>query len=289
MTRIAFLSCPVTLPGHAERRADAYEHDRQFAAIGEPLSRLGHELVAVSWDADEDWSQFRAAIIGTTWDYWDRTEDYLAALERISGQTRLFNPAELVRWNIRKTYLKHLAERGVATIPTLWLDAPADHDVEAAFDELGTDTLVVKRQVGAGADGQVKLNRGDNLPAFTHPMMVQPFMPGIQTEGEFSFIFIDGQFSHALVKQAKAGDYRIQSLYGGVEHPVSPPEADLRAAKGVLETLDEYPLYARVDMVRGETGALLLMELELIEPFLYPGQGPNMGALYAEALSRRIG
>ena len=119
-------------------------------------------------------------------------------------------------------------------------------------------------------------------------MMVQPFLPTIQTEGELSFIFIDGDLSHALIKRAKPGDYRIQSSYGGQEETIVPDGSDLDAARAVLDTLDETPLYARVDMLRHPDGSLLLMELELIEPYLYPEQGARLGERMAKAVAARL-
>jgi len=38
-----------------------------------------------------------------------------------------------------------------------------------------------------------------------------------------------------------------------------------------------------------EDGSLALMEAELIEPYLYPEQGPELGDRLAAALARRIG
>jgi len=154
---------------------------------------------------------------------------------------------------------------------------------------LGSDDVVWKRQVGAGAFGQHRLRPMDPVPPMPHPMMAQPFLPAIETEGELSFIFIDGAFCHALVKRAAPGDYRIQSTYGGVETAVDPSIADLDAAHAILGALDTPPLYARVDMLRAEDGGLVLMELELIEPFLYPLQGPRLGEMMAQALARRLG
>ena len=121
-----------------------------------------------------------------------------------------------------------------------------------------------------------------------HPMMVQPFLPAIAEEGEISFVMVDGELSHALVKRPAKGDYRIQSAYGGFEIPIEPSAEDLAAAKAVLAALDETPLYARVDMLRADDGGLLLMELELIEPYLYPLQGEGLGARLAEALLARL-
>jgi len=119
-------------------------------------------------------------------------------------------------------------------------------------------------------------------------MMVQPFLSTIQDEGGYSFIFIDGGFCHALLKTAKSGDYRIQSSYGGTETAVTPSASDLADATAILATLDETPLYARVDMLRGEDGGLLLMELELIEPYLYPLEGPELGPMMARAVASRL-
>ena len=109
-------------------------------------------------------------------------------------------------------------------------------------------------------------------------------------EGELSFIFIDGAICHALVKRAADGDYRIQSLYGGTEEVYQPTEDDLAAAQAVLEAVPfDTPLYGRIDMLRMEDGGLALMEAELIEPYLYPVQGPQLGERLAEAVSKRMG
>lgn len=289
MRKVAFLASPVTMPGSPIRRADSFEHDSQVAALCGPLAARGLDLVEVSWDAPVDWSNFVAAVIGTTWDYWDREADFLDTLAGIEARTRLFNPVSLVNWNRRKTYLRELEARGARLIPTAWIDDPDPAAVAAAFDALETDDLVIKRQVGAGADGQHRLKRGEPVPAFSRPMMAQPFLPAIQAEGEYSFVFIGGALSHALRKRPRPGDYRIQSLYGGFEEDVDPSGGDMAAARAIIEVLDPPPLYGRVDMVRGAGGELLLMELELIEPYLYPRNGPELGELYAAELARRIG
>jgi len=282
--RFVYLSSRATLPGSPTRRSDGFEHDHMMAELHKGAPE------GVEWV--DDWTEFDAVIIGTAWDYWDRQDEFLAKLDEISRKTRLFNPPELVRWNIHKSYLRDLEARGARLIPTLWLDMPDTESVNAAFDKLGTDDLVLKRQVGAGADGQHRIKRGAPIPALPHPMMAQPFLTAILEEGEFSFIFINGTFSHALVKRAAKGDYRIQSTYGGTDHVITPTPQDLAAAKSMLNALETPdglpPLYARVDMLRAEDGGLLLMEVEAIEPFLYPLQGPGLGAHLAKALRGRL-
>jgi hypothetical protein len=289
MKKIAYLASRVTLPGSLVRRTDAFEHDYMMDALRGPFANRGLSLEDVSWDdAKADWASYAGTIIGTTWDYWDRLDEFLAALRRIESGTLLFNPVSLVEWNIRKTYLRDLEAKGAKLIPTVWLDEVTEASARAAFATLGADDLVFKRQVGAGAKGQHRLKRGEPVPAMPHAMMVQPFLPMIQTEGELSFIFIDGAFCHALVKRAQPGDYRIQSTYGGREEKITPSADDLAAARAIIAALDEPPLYGRVDMLRGADGALRLMELEVIEPYLYPVEGPELGERMAAGVARRL-
>ena len=290
MKKIAYLASRVTLPGSPIRRTDAFEHDYMMDALRGPFAARGMRVEDTAWDDPKvDWADYAAVIIGTTWDYWDRLEEFLSALERIEGQTRLFNGSALVRWNARKTYLRELETKGAKLIPTLRLDVADEAAAKAAFDTLGADDLVFKRQVGAGAKDQHRVKRGEPIPTMPHAMMVQPFLPMIQTEGELSFIFIDGEFSHALIKRAQPGDYRIQSTYGGREEKITPSAEDLAAARAIIDTLDEAPLYGRVDMLRGDGGGLLLMELEVIEPYLYPVEGPELGERMAAGVARRLG
>lgn len=289
MKRIAYLSSKVTLPGSPVRRSDAFEHDYMMDALRPAFEARGMRVYDLDWaDETQDWAAFDAAIIGTTWDYWDHQTKFLKTLEQIGAITPLFNSTSIVTWNSHKGYLRDLEAKGARLIPTLWLDEVNEATTLAAFESLSSDDLVFKRQVGAGADGQHRLKAGDVIPSMPHPMMVQPFLPQILTEGEISFIYIDGAFSHALIKRAAKGDYRIQSTYGGTEEAIFPDENDLNAAQAILDTLEETPLYARVDMLRGEDGALLLMELELIEPYLYPLQGPELGQRLADAIARRL-
>ncbi|MBB4211984.1 hypothetical protein EV659_10742 [Rhodothalassium salexigens DSM 2132] len=290
---LAYLACRETLPGSPHRRADAFEHDQTVACLDAALQAQGGRLSVHAWDdPDVDWGAYDAALIGTTWDYQDRPQAFLRTLERIAGRTRLANPPELVAWNLTKTYLRDLEARGAPVIETLWLDRPDPASWAAtlarAFDRLGCDDLVVKRQTGANAVGQSRHRRGraPDGPAPDGPVMIQPYLATVASEGEISFVFVAGALSHALVKRPAQGDYRVQSSYGGREETLSPEPADRAAAAGVLALLDQTPLYARVDMVRDRQGGLRLMELELIEPFLYPLQGPDLGARLVAALDR---
>lgn len=294
MTTIAFMACATTLPGAGERRGDAYEHDLMVAAIEPALAERGIAMQVIDWEADVSaFDGIRLAMLGSAWNYQDNHAAYLAKLDTLeTSGVQLCNSAEIVRWNSVKTYLRELESAGAATIPTIWLDDVRTDDVKAATDEFGCDKLVVKRQIGAGAEGQVMFSQNE-LPAadwrYGHAAMLQPFLPSIQSEGEFSFLFVDGEFSHSLCKRAASGEYRIQSLYGGTEVEFAPGASDLAQAEAVIAALPfDAPLYARIDMVRGEDGALLLMEAEMVEPYLYPEQGPELGPRIASAIAKRL-
>ncbi len=297
MKRIGFLACKTTLPDTdqaIERRGDAFEHDLMIAALEPSFAAQDLSLHVLDWEAPmEEFEGLDLILLGTAWDYQDKPQAFLAKLEALEARgVIVYNSAAVVRWNATKTYLRDLSDAGAHTIPTLWREVVTNKGALEAMETFGTDRIVVKRQVGAGALGQELLSRG-SLPAdeweFGHPAMLQPFLPAIAKEGELSFIFIDGELSHALRKRPAKGDYRIQSLYGGLEEEHTPSPEESAAAKAIVGALPfETPLYARVDMLRGDDGNLMVMEAELIEPFLYPEQGPNLGERLAAAITKRL-
>lgn len=292
MTEIALLTAANLVSDAPDRRADAHLFDIQLDILRRGFAPHGLTLTPVRWIDPIDWTRFGAVLVNSAWDYQDRHEDFLATLDRIAALgVPVFNDPGAVRWNIRKTYLRELEARGVPVIPTLWPEAPTRDDIVHAMSAFGIEDVVLKRQVGGGARAQVRYTKAD-MPAagsiMDRPGMIQPFIASIATEGEYSFLFVDGEFSHALVKRAKSGDYRIQEAYGGTSQAIDPTPADRAAAQAVLTALATPPLYARVDMVRGQAGELLLMELEVIEPFLFPKDGPHIGEMLGAALKKRL-
>ena len=292
MTEIALLTAANLMSDAPDRRADAHLFDIQLDILRGGFAPHGLTLTPVRWIDPIAWTRFGAVLVNSAWDYQDRHEDFLATLDRIAALgVPVFNDPGAVRWNIRKTYLRELESRGVPVIPTLWPEAPTADDIVQAMSAFGIEDVVLKRQVGGGARAQVRYTRA-NMPEagsiMDRPGMIQPFIASIATEGEYSFLFVDGEFSHALVKRAKSGDYRIQEAYGGTSQAIDPTPDDRAAAQAVLTALATPPLYARVDMVRGQAGELLLMELEVIEPFLFPKDGPHIGEMLGAALKKRL-
>jgi hypothetical protein len=206
------------------------------------------------------------------------------------GSVRMLNPPSVIGWNSDKSYLGRLAEKGVAIPPTIWVDGPTQADVDAAFDRLGADVVIVKPRISGGAWKTLRISRGDRLTdAPEGPAMIQPYLPSIETEGETSLLFFGGQLSHAVNKRPLAGEFRIQVQFGGQYAALpEPPARALALAEKALAAIDEDLLYARIDMARGPDGEWLLMEAELIEPDFYLGSAPEGGARFAEAVKARL-
>jgi len=297
MTRVCFLSSADVMPGQQDGRDDAFEFDLEFGALSKACAAAGITLEAQVWDSGFDPSDYAGFMVGTVWDYPPKKALFLETLDRLNTHAPVHNSPAIVRWNIEKRYLKALADAGAPSIDTLWADKADAQSIAQGFERFGGDRIVVKPLVGGGAWRQALIKAGEPLPSEEAlppaECLIQPFLPAVPQEGEYSLVFFGGQFSHALNKRPKAGDYRVQSLYGATETPWSPSPAELALARKVLECAAEITgetdlLYARVDMVRGLDGQLVVMELEVIEPYLYPEQGPNMGEVFVQALKAKL-
>lgn len=264
----------------------------------EPLRRAGHEVEVVSWRArDVDWNAFDAVVIRSPWDYQQDAGAFFAVLEEIEqSRALLLNPLDLVRWNLRKTYLRDLEARGVRVVNTVWDGRPERSSIRRLFTALEADEVVLKPVVGANADHVLRV-RPETIDAILPAarrayaesgFFAQPFRRKIVEEGEYSVVFLGGAFSHALLKTAAPGDFRVQEEHGGGIAPVEPDSRLLARARLAHDALPAMPLYARVDLVRDEQGDLDLMELELIEPCLYFRMDHRSPARFANALERRL-
>jgi glutathione synthase/RimK-type ligase-like ATP-grasp enzyme len=214
---------------------------------------LGDQAEPAVWsDPDVDWSSYDAVLIRSVWDYFDRHDEFLAWLDRVP--VPIWNPADTLRWNSEKGYLRELEDAGIRTIPTAW-------EGEVPWDE-----AIVKPTVAGGSLGLRRAERGEPIePGF----MAQPFLPEI-TRGELSLIFFDGEFSHAVRKTPAEGDIRVQPEHGGVVTAAQPTPAEMAMSERVIAAAGRDLLYARVDLV----GDGMLIELEAIEPRFFFEQGP---------------
>jgi len=263
----------------------------------ECFNAQGCRASGVVWsDPTVDWNQFDAAIIRSTWDYLDDPEYFLSVLQTIENSScRLFNDRTTISWNINKRYLLDLAGKGIPVVPTEIISGGICAGLKS-HSAMGSRTLVLKPLIGLGADRVIRIGIEDldsKLIEIStdHPdqeNLLQPFVESVTTEGELSFIYFNSRFSHAVVKQPKPGDFRSQSHYGASIRLIEPSKIDLDQANMVMEKLHPMtPLYARVDMVRID-GLLHVMELELIEPFLFFSQFPDRVAGLVRAMQERL-
>lgn len=278
---VAYLACAEVLTTAPVRRVDAYEHDRELAAFTPAFAARGLELVEVDWRACDP-ADFGLIFLRTCWDYTDHEAEFLAFLDRAQAVTRVANTPALVRWNLSKLYLRELAAKGLPVIPSLFTDTPIP--LAEAFDRLQTDELVLKPVVGSSGFGQARVSRTEAAGQRLEPArFAQPLIPEISTWGEVSLIFAGGAYSHAVRKTAGAGDYRIHVMHGGAEHAHQASSAEIATAQAFIDALPVPPLAARVDLVPHD-GGWLLMEVEAIEPHLFPQYAPDLGRRLAEAI-----
>lgn len=220
---------------------------------------------------------------------WGYHLDAASWMQRLRDWPRgvaMVNAAPLIGWNSRKSYLLALADSGVAVVPTILADAVSPADLASAAGAFGCERLVVKPQFSGGAHATHVLAPGSALPPLPDAMMLQPFLDSIATEGEYSLLFFGGAFSHAVVKRPERGDFRVQTQFGGITEPVAASAAMLAVAEGALAALPSPPSYARVDLVRLADGRLAVMEVELIEPYLYLEHAPAAaGPAFARAVA----
>lgn len=263
------------------------------------LAACGLEAEIRDWRAPVDWARYDAVLLRSTWDYFERPAEFLAwiaALERTG--VRCFNEPALVRWNADKRYLRELAAKGVATVPTLWFEAGPGVTSPAVADRVaaeGWDDVVLKPAVSGGAWRTHRMRRAELSGAGAvldeilraSALLVQPFLPEVVADGEHSLLFFDGAFSHAALKRAKPGDYRVQWTHGGTQVPETVPDALVTQARAVLDAAPSPGLYARVDGIVRD-GRFVLMELEQIEPYLFFAQAPEAPGRLARALTARL-
>jgi len=275
--RVAIL---VPDPGYPEAWGWAYDVE---AGV---LERAGIEVEARPWTEPGDLRSFDLVMPLVTWGYHFDPARWHALLDRLEREgIPTANPVPLLRWNSDKRYLAELGERGISVIPTRLVEELDEAALREARDDYG-DTLIIKPPVSAAADGTYKLGRDDPLPAEVggRTMMVQPFLPSVASEGEYSIIIFGGRFSHAIVKRPKAGDYRVQPHLGGSEQPCEAPAGAIDLAREALAVAPTEAVYARIDLVRDSAGALAVIELELIEPALWLQHAPDGGDSFAAAV-----
>lgn len=267
------------------------EPDADEALLLSALTRAGVDARLLAWDdPSAPFAEHDLVVVRSTWNYYKHLDGFLAWVERTAAQTALLNPAHVMQRNVVKTYLREFDARGVAVVPTEFVTRGSRRTLRDVLGERGFRDIVIKPTVSAGSYRTQRFAEGawDEAQRFLDALvadcdaMVQRWMPSVDTYGERSLVWIDGEVTHAIRKTPRFAD-GVEQVSGEVAIA-----GDERAfAEGVLAPYAAELLYARVDMVRDEDGALRLMELELVEPSLFFRQCPRALDRFVGAIRRR--
>jgi hypothetical protein len=254
--------------------------DPDAEPLRQALEELGVKSTFVSWDDPAvTWAAFSHVVVSSTWDSVDRPVEYLGWARSVAGVSNLVNPFEVIEWNLDKVHQRELADAGVPVIPTIWVTP-----VDRGFEWPAGREVVVKPSVSAGGRETARYAQGDRaagahvrrLQADGRTVMVQEYLEAIDVVGEVDLVFLAGVFSHAVRKLPllRAGDGVVERAWERMAWagPATPSSDEFDVARGVVAFLmDRFglpPVYCRVDLVTGGAGAPLLLEVELIDPYL---------------------
>jgi glutathione synthase/RimK-type ligase-like ATP-grasp enzyme len=275
-----------------EQSPELTDDDRLVADV---LRRRDVDVHPVVWDAaGVDWPRFDRVIIRSTWDYHVKSSPYEAWVRSfLSRPNQLWNPPAVVLANLSKRYLIELARQGVNVVPTLCIEAGDGPPLLDIIERHGWDEVVIKPAVSASGRGTWRSSRaaaeGDQErfagQSRAHDVLVQPYCPEVASYGEWSMVFFDGEYSHAVLKKPAEGDFRVQRHLGGTPVAAVPNAGLLAQASAIVQKVGGPVLYARVDGIARD-GDFVLMELELNEPFLFLSLSDGAAARFAAAIVR---
>jgi len=273
--------------------SDIIDADNEFGELADRLREKGIGTQVTPWDRDVEWDNFSMVLNRGPWDYFKRLPDFLSFIRRAGDSTSVENSPETIVWNSNKSYLGDLARRNVPTVPTHFLYKAHRGRIGELLRSMDHEDIIIKPAVAAGAEGALRTKAGDE-EAFVHinqllrtgDVLVQPLISSVLQEGEYSLVFFDGEFSHAVRKTPADGDFRVQQRHGGLVESWLPTEQQLSVAKQAIAVAPITPLYARVDLLMINEQPVVT-ELELIEPDLFLGHCDDGLDRFTDAIARR--
>ncbi len=261
------------------------------------LDDLGVPNRIVAWsDPNVNWEDFSFLLVKSVWDYFDYYPEFLNWIEKIKELgIPVLNDLDTIRWNSNKAYLLEIEERGFPVIAGKLLEKGSKASLTEIQKAMSSDIVVVKPLISGGAKNTLKIplkdwenysEKVDHLLE-NESFLVQPYIREVAEVGEYSMIFFNGKLSHAVLKTPAREDFRVQHYFGGTIQVIEPSPEMLESAKSFVREFASNSLYARVDGVMVE-GKFHLMELELIEPYLFLALTPQAIPNYIQALSERL-
>ena len=268
--------------------------------LADAIGARGVTAIPAIWnDPSQQWTAYDAVVIRSCWDYHLAHDAFLAWIARLeTAGIPVLNPPALVRWNAEKSYLRELGSRGVAVVPTTWVERGSNRSLQDILRDGHWTEVVVKPAISASAHETWRASLAGAVDAEDRfrgmvargRVLVQPYLDVIAADGEWSLLFYAGAYSHSALKRPRCGDFRVQVEHGGDAEFCEPDGHAIEAARHALVAAEAgraRSLYARVDGCIVD-GQFVLMELELIEPDLFLRGRATAPALLADGLLSRI-
>jgi glutathione synthase/RimK-type ligase-like ATP-grasp enzyme len=261
------------------------------------LEDRGLKVHRTNWDDPRmNWSETSYVLFRSTWDYFNRFPEFDPWLQQVSRVTFMINPYSLIRWNLDKHYLAELADQGIHIPPTRFLRKGDHRSLQDVVEESGWKEIILKPVVSGGSRHTYRFSRRDCRDYESiyrsllkeESLIIQEFQEQVLTRGEVAFMLFAGKYTHAVLKKAKKGDFRVQDDFGGTVHSYDPAPEEIAWAEQVVSLCHPLPVYARVDAIWDNHQKPALAELELIEPELWFRFHPQAAGDLAEAILKHL-
>lgn len=262
--------------------------------LREALEKHGLKVTRTNWDNPGfDWSETKFAIFRTPWDYFNRYDEFSVWLASTSKITKFINSIDVINKNIDKHYMLDIQKAGINIPPTVFIEPGDTRTLGEITKRLNWKEFILKPAISGGAWHTYKLGEKD-IPAHEDvfkelvkdkSMLVQEYQSSITAKGEVSFMVFGGKFTHAVLKKANGGDFRVQDDFGGSVHDYLPTHVEIEFAESVVNCSFPGIPYARVDVMWDNNGELSLSELELFEPELWFRKNPPAADVFAEIVA----
>ena len=269
----------------------------EYELLKNALEKQGYSVVRTYWDnLDFDWSQTKVVVIRTVWDYFERFEEFNAWMERTSKVSQLINPLRLQQWNSHKFYLQDLEKKGVRIVETEFVKRNSETTLKEISKKRQWGKMVMKPAISAGAYHTYKIsdfNLNSHETLFqdllkTHDLLVQEFQETIITHGEASLMVFNGKYTHAILKKAKEGDFRVQDDFGGTVHSYEPSPEEIEFAELTNSLCPESSAFGRVDIIWDSKGQCYLTEVEFLDPEIWLRNAPNTASEIAKGIANYL-
>ena len=267
--------------------------------VQKSLEAKGLNVIRKDWACPNfNWESTQYAIFRTTWDYFDRFEEFFTWFEKTKKIVQFINIPEIIYWNLDKHYLQDLEKMGLNIPPTHYIEKGEQQSLQNLFEKTKWQKAILKPAIAGAARetflidiNDFKKFEGDFQRLITkEAMLFQEFQHQIQSKGEMSLMMIGGKYTHAVLKKAKSGDFRVQDDFGGTVETYRANQDEIAFAKIAIAACPQLPVYARVDIFHDNNNQLALGELELIEPELwfrnYPKAAKNFALSVIEFISK---